>query len=650
MAQPKFLISFPNEHIPYASLALSGLLSCCADYQWNPDESSYACLKTSSGEELCRGSAAIATFVSKNSTFGSYPPEKLAEWVEFCGFIRAEDKETNQVVQSVLRLNDFLMMRCFLVGPEPTVIDFIVWEALKQASSFHKTIQPLFFHGRATYITAWYHTLQRLTSEPVKIFTKYQVWDMWTLNVDESRLQKHLSDPQLPEVEMEKVMVCFSLTSSECLHLGHAGILLMSSYFAEKYHGNLLFIINDTDPSPENKKTKKTIVQDLSTLVGTRYYIIHTSHYFPELERFCADMINKGCFYADHIIENKPSGDILDKKESIAAWQKMVQGKIEGQSYCIRARFKDDPIMYRCEWTPHDCTANHVYPSSDLCTSFLSILIGVTHIVWPSHISNDFFLWIADKIATKAPVFWECNCFPQDHHDYQAQLPTIRELLHQGLALQALKHFVWLLQSQNGEYCKSWDYLWEINRKCIDLFAPKVIAISANNLIQLHLTNGPSEMERRPVQRHPNNPLLGSNQMLFSNSLLVEKADFAVGEQIHLIHWENCVIENVIFDTEGKLVEIVGHLSSNGDSGKSNREITWLANYEPEFQKLTLRSCKNFFGEHSEEDLSEKIEVLCGMDDFGSKDYFFFEQRGYYFVNRSLEGCGIFEEIPTKSQ
>jgi len=84
------------------------------------------------------------------------------------------------------------------------------------------------------------------------------------------------------------------------LHIGHAKSICLNFGLGQKYHGKTNLRFDDTNPSKEEDKYVKAIVEDVKWL-GFNWDgdIKYTSDYFNQLYQWAIEFIKKGLAYVD---------------------------------------------------------------------------------------------------------------------------------------------------------------------------------------------------------------------------------------------------------------------------------------------------------------------------------------------------------------
>ena len=162
------------------------------------------------------------------------------------------------------------------------------------------------------------------------------------------------------------------------MHIGHAKAALLNDFFAhEKYQGKLICRFDDTNPSKEKEEYQDAIVEDLALMEIHPDKTSYSSDYFEEMYQYCVTLLKAGKAYADDtdqmtMREERMNGVASKRRDdgvedNIARFEEMKKGTEEGVKWCIRAKMSvdnpnkalRDPVVYRCNLTPHHRTGQN---------------------------------------------------------------------------------------------------------------------------------------------------------------------------------------------------------------------------------------------------------------------------------------------------
>jgi glutamyl-tRNA synthetase len=299
----------------------------------------------------------------------------------------------------------------------------------------------------------------------------------------------------------------------------------------------------------------------------------------------------------------------LSIQENHKRFQDMTNATTFGLTCCLRAKMSvddankalRDPVIYRCNLTPHHRTGNKwkVYPTYDFACPIVDSVEGVTHALRTNEYRdrNAQYLWFIEKLELRHVHIWD---YSRMNFVYtllskrklqwfvdqgivpgwdDPRFPTVRGIRRRGLTIEALKQYILMQGASQNALQLEWDKLWALNKKVIDPVAPRFVALDRLHLCTMHINGGPTVPEVKTMAKHKKNPAIGDKQTVFASMVLLDQADAAtleVGEEITLMDWGNVIVRGVTRDGEiVKSVEADLHLE--GDFKKTKKKLTWLA-------------------------------------------------------------------------
>ncbi|KFG26549.1 glutamyl-tRNA synthetase [Nematocida ausubeli] len=361
-----------------------------------------------------------------------------------------------------------------------------------------------------------------------------------------------------------RVVTRFPPEPSGYMHIGHAKAALLNQYFAEKYHGQLIIRMDDTNPSKEKGEFEESIMEDISSLGIKGNVKTRTSNHFDLLLDFAKQMIEMGLAYCDNTpveqMRMERDKGIHSKnrtasvRENMSVFNKMISTN-ECDDYCLRAKINmedlnkamRDPVIYRVNLTPHHYTGTkyRVYPTYDFACPIIDSIEGVTLALRTSEYRdrNPQYMWFISALSLKnRPIIWDFSRLnfkktvlsKRNLKELVEQgrvngwddprMPTIRGILRKGLTKQALKEYVIMQGPSKNTVLLEWDKLWAINSKIVEKSAKKIHGISKDDMIDIKILPGASA--------------LASGDRVVTETLYISKSDLgsiAVGDDITLM-------------------------------------------------------------------------------------------------------------------
>jgi len=478
------------------------------------------------------------------------------------------------------------------------------------------------------------------------------------------------------------ITVRFPPEPSGYLHVGHAKAVLLSDYYARRYGGRLILRFDDTNPSKEKDEYQGSIVEDLGK-IGVRPDIVtFTSDYFGTIEKYALWMMANGYAYMDDTPQELMQKERMERQnskhrnqspdEALRYFNLMKSGSEDGKVWCLRAKIDmssdngtmRDPVLYRQNITPHhrSGTTYKAYPTYDLACPIVDSIEGVTHALRTTEYDdrNAQFAWIQRvlglrrvriqtfarvnfmyTVMSKRKLAWFVDTGRVTGWD-DPRFPTVRGVTRRGIDIDALKRFMCSQGASRRVVNMEWNKFWAENKKHIDLYAKRFMAVDKVDTVTLTVTNATDGMEFMSTEYLPKDPSFGTRLVRIGKNVLLEKVDtegMEIGEEIVLIRWGVVRLTKVDGGLEGLFIP-------DGDIKAAKRKLSWLVNV-PENTRTILAEFDNLIlKEKLEEDdkiedclnphTQAETEVIgdAGLKKLKENDIIQLERRGYYRVDR----------------
>lgn len=427
---------------------------------------------------------------------------------------------------------------------------------------------------------------------------------------------------ELVGAEKGNVVTRFPPEPSGYLHIGHAKAALLNNYFAQLHEGKLIIRFDDTNPSKEKEEFEESIKEDLLLLGIKGNIVTHTSDHFEKLYNLAVTLIKKGLAYVDDTdqvtMRDQRMKGIASKNrdlsvdDNLTRFQEMKEGTEFGLTACLRAKISvddknkalRDPVIYRCNLTPHHRTGNawKIYPTYDFACPVVDSVEGVTHALRTNEYRdrNPQYEWFLNALELRKVRIWD---FSRMNFVYtllskrklqwfvdenlvtgwdDPRFPTVRGIRRRGMTVDALKQYILMQGASQSTMLLEWDKLWAINKKAIDPVAPRFVALSKHNIVTVQIGgyNGPVS---KVMPLHKKNPELGNKVTSYSSTILLEQEDakeLSVGEEITLMDWGNAIVAEIKTGPEGAVERLTMKLHLEGDFKKTKKKLTWLASVD----------------------------------------------------------------------
>lgn len=158
------------------------------------------------------------------------------------------------------RLDNYLILRSFLIGYSLSAPDIAIWGAL----SGNRVAVSAIKKGNLVNLARWFNFLEELCPWTTPVIDSVNA----AARQKKAALSKAGGSYDIALLNTEKgVLTRFPPEPSGYLHIGHAKAALLNDYFAhEKYKGTLLLRFDDTNPSKEKEEFTNAIIEDLALM------------------------------------------------------------------------------------------------------------------------------------------------------------------------------------------------------------------------------------------------------------------------------------------------------------------------------------------------------------------------------------------------
>jgi len=578
---------------PIISLTIACLTNSIDDLTITSDHnrtSTGAVLGLPNGSELA-GDAAIARYLARRPTLrrhqilGGDDPSTTAtvdSWVDYAlSQIRLPLSSRTAAVAATLET--VLPSRTYLVGEQTTLADVAVFTALGFPTRAADALST------AASLAAYPHTLRwanmmrshQSLREATQIAMSVSSDDDVVFDADAPPLTPLVTGMSpLDGATAGNVVTRFPPEPSGYLHVGHAKALLMNEYYARRYRGRLIVRFDDTNPSKEKEEYRESILEDLESLGVVPDVVTYTSDYFNAMREYALTLIHAGLAYMDDTPQEQMQQERMDHVHSrhrdqpisttLEHFTVMSSSSPAGSTWCLRARIDmsstngtmRDPVLYRQNTTPHHRTgtAYSAYPTYDLACPIVDSIEGVTHALRTTEYDdrNEQYRWIQvaldlrrvrihsfarmnfrHTVLSKRQLGWFVEEGLVTGWD-DARFPTVRGVVRRGVNIKAMRGFICSQGASKNIVNMEWGRFWAENKKEIDLYAKRFMAIDIVEKVGLTVTNGPEGMEFLSTDLLPKDPSFGKRLVRIGKKVVLEKGDvegITVGEEIVLMRW-----------------------------------------------------------------------------------------------------------------
>jgi len=395
------------------------------------------------------------------------------------------------------------------------------------------------------------------------------------------------------------------------LHIGHAKSLCINFGIAEDYGGLCNLRFDDSNPIKEKQEYIDAIKEDIRWLGfdwGDREY--YASDYFDQLYEWAVQLIKKGKAYicdlsADEIRETRGTLTEPGKEspyrnrsveENLDLFERMKTGEFPDGSRVLRAKIDmaaanmnmRDPVMYRILHKSHHRQGDKwcIYPTYDFTHGQSDSIEGITHSLCSLEFEDHrpLYDWYLNELGVHHPQQIE---FARLNLSYTVlskrkllklveggyvnawddpRMPTLSGLRRRGYTPEAIRNFLERVGVAKTDSVVDMALLEHCLREDLNKRAQRFMVVL--HPLKVIIDNYPEDkVEELDCVNNPEDPSMGTREVLFSRVLYLEQDDFreeppkkyfrlAPDREVRLryAYFIKCV--DVIKDEKGKVVEL----------------------------------------------------------------------------------------------
>lgn len=354
------------------------------------------------------------------------------------------------------------------------------------------------------------------------------------------------------------------------LHIGHAKSICLNFGVAKEFGGKTFLRFDDTNPLKESEEYVSAIQADIEWLGFQWSDITFASDHFEEIYQYAVDLISEGKAYVCSLSPEEirvtrgtlkePGVDSPFRARSVAEnidlFKRMRDGEFKEGEHVVRLKIDmsspninlRDPVIYRIIHASHHRTGDDwcIYPMYDfthcICDALESISHSLCTLEFEDH--RPLYDWVLDNISVNYhPPQIEFSRLGLEYTVMSKRLlnrlvdekfvdgwndprmPTISGLKRRGVPARAIREFCDRIGVTKQDNTVEMNLLEFCIRADLEKTAPRGMCVL--NPLKVVLTNLPeNEIERLSADWHPQNPELGSREILFGRNLYIEKEDF----------------------------------------------------------------------------------------------------------------------------
>ena len=354
------------------------------------------------------------------------------------------------------------------------------------------------------------------------------------------------------------------------LHIGHAKSICLNFGVAKEFGGKTFLRFDDTNPLKESEEYVSAIQADIEWLGFQWSDITFASDHFEEIYQYAVDLISEGKAYVCSLSPEEirvtrgtlkePGVDSPFRARSVAEnidlFKRMREGEFKEGEHVVRLKIDmrspninlRDPVIYRIIHASHHRTGDDwcIYPMYDfthcICDALESISHSLCTLEFEDH--RPLYDWVLDNISVNYhPPQIEFSRLGLEYTVMSKRLlnrlvdekfvdgwndprmPTVSGLKRRGVPARAIRDFCDRIGVTKQDNTVEMNLLEFCIRADLEKTAPRGMCVL--NPLKVVLTNLPEgEIEWLSADWHPQNPELGSREILFGRNLYIEKEDF----------------------------------------------------------------------------------------------------------------------------
>ncbi|AFP31381.1 glutamine--tRNA ligase/YqeY domain fusion protein [Marinobacter sp. BSs20148] len=451
-------------------------------------------------------------------------------------------------------------------------------------------------------------------------------------------IQSLIEDAVVKGAHTGTVVTRFPPEPNGYLHVGHAKAICLNFGIANTFGGECNLRFDDTNPEKESQEYINAIKADVEWLGYQWQGKVHfASDYFDALYNFAEELIERGHAYvcalsADEMADfrgslkepgrNSPYRERA-VEENLKLFRQMRDGDFQNGEMVLRAKIDmaspninmRDPILYRIRYAEHHQTGNKwcIYPMYDYTHPISDALEGITHSLCTLEFEDHrpLYDWVLDNISVP--------CHPRqiefarlnlnytitskrklkrlvDEHVVDGwddpRMPTISGLRRRGYTPESLRTFCDMIGVNKAGGTVDVGMLEFAIREDLNIRSPRAMCVMRP--LKVTLTNYPADKtETLVLPVHPQNPDMGSREVTWSQTLFIDREDFALeaprkwkrlapDQAVRMRGGYVMTCREIIRDQSGEIIELKceydeNTLGVNPEGYKPNGVIHWVS-------------------------------------------------------------------------
>jgi len=518
-----------------------------------------------------------------------------------------------------------------------------------------------------------------------------------------------------------RVITRFPPEPNGYLHLGHAKSICLNFGVAGDYRGRCNLRFDDTNPVKEDAAYVEAIKRDVEWLGFQWHELTHASDYFERLYDDAVALIRGGHAYVDSssaeqlralrgsLTEPGTPSPYRDRsvEENLDLFARMRAGEFAEGEHVLRARIDlasgnmnlRDPTLYRIRRAHHVRTGDSwsIYPMYDYTHCLSDAYEGVTHSLCTLEFEDHRALydWVLDTVpADNHPQQIEfarlsleytllskrnlLRLVEEKHVDGwdDPRMPTLSGIRRRGFTPASIIDFCQRIGVTKNDAWIDMSVLETCIRDDLNVNAPRRLAVL--NPLKVTITDLPEDHRKvLEFQNHPQDEAFGTRAVTFTNTLWVEREDYAdepppkwqrlvAGGEVRLRGSYVIRCNEVVRNEAGEAIELLcthdpDTLGKKPEGRKVKGVIHWVSAHEAVAAEVRLYD-RLFSTPHpgGADELSsvlnpdsivrcEQAQVEPALATLAAEERVQFERLGYFVVDRhdSTAARPVFNRVVT---
>ena len=369
---------------------------------------------------------------------------------------------------------------------------------------------------------------------------------------------------------LEGVVTRFPPEPNGYLHIGHAKSICLNFGVAKEFGGKTYLRFDDTNPLAESDEFVAATMRDVRWLGFEWAGPTFASDYFDRLYEFAEQLVERGkAFVCDLPAEEirATRGTLTEPgtpspfrersaAENLRLLRAMKAGEFADGARVLRAKIDmaspninmRDPVLYRIRHASHHRTGDtwRIYPMYDFTHCICDALEGISHSLCTLEFEDHrpLYDWVLDNISINYhPPQIEFSRLSLEHTVMSKRqfstlvegghvegwddprLSTLAGLRRRGFRPQAIREFCKRIGVTKSDGAVELELLEFCARRDLESTAPRAMAVL--DPLRVTLTNYEGDGETLTAPWHPQQLERGTRELRFSNTLYIEREDFA---------------------------------------------------------------------------------------------------------------------------